>query len=299
MQPTHVPCNLCGSWRHRARFHKRGHLTGHLFRIVECESCGLIFVNPRLSDSEVRTLYDAAYFRGEGFDPFACYEGERGAPAGRDSLARHALERIAAVKSPPADFLEIGPGLGQLLRLAKERGYRTAGVELSAHAATVLQGSGLQILHGTLEEVKIADASFDVVVAMEVIEHLPDPKRFFTEVARILRPGGLFYYETGNIECEAARCLGADWEYIRPEGHLYYFSPRTLTRYLKETGFQVCYPLWFNPTRRGIWILEQIGLVQRARPVFTGWKGRAAHLLLKLWDWPPPRRPYPMAIRSR
>jgi len=76
-----------------------------MFTIVQCAGCGLDFVNPRLTEEEIKGLYDRAYFEGQGFDPFILLEEVTQKVAG----ARRALDRIVAVKSPPADLLEVGP----------------------------------------------------------------------------------------------------------------------------------------------------------------------------------------------
>jgi len=294
-----VACNLCGSARRRLRFEKPGHLTGHRFRIVECEGCGLVYVSPRLAGAQVRALYDEAYFRGRGFDPYVRYEHELHDPARTDADVRRVLARIAAVAPPPADLLEIGPGTGHLLRAARGRGYRALGVELSAHAAGRLREQGLPAVLGSSDDLPVRAGAFDVAVAVEVLEHLTDPARSLGEIARVLRPRGLFYYETGDVECEEARRLGADWDYVRPEGHLYYFSPRTLARYLERTGFRACYPPWFNPTRGAVRLLARLRLLDPARPVLSGARGALARAALAALDRPPSRRPYPMAIRRR
>lgn len=288
-----VACNLCGATRHDRLFEKLGHLTGHRFRIARCVDCGLVFVNPRLSEQEITALYRQAYFEGEGFDPFVGLEQE----AQKVEGAARALTRIETIKPPPADLLEVGPGKGHLLREATSRGFRAVGLELSDYAADQLLAQGLKVLRGSIDTAGIGDASFDVVAAVEVLEHLPDPKQFLLEVARVLKPGGLFYYETGDIDCEQARQQGVEWDYIRPEGHIYYFSPRTLARYLRESGFSVCYPAWFNPTRRIVWVLNGLGLLDCTQPVLPNYARSFAWHVLAAWDGMFSRRPYPMATR--
>jgi SAM-dependent methyltransferase len=299
MMLEQVDCNLCGSSDFRIRFEKRGHLTGRVFQVVECVDCALVYVNPRLPDEWIRALYNEAYFHGDGFDPYVRYEEELRSPADKDAWAARVMDRISTVKPPPADFLEIGPGVGHLLRMAKKRGYRAVGLELSGYAARLLRDHGLEILEGTIEKIMIPEATYDVIVAVELIEHLPDPRKLFFEVARILRPGGVFYYETGNIDCGEAQRLGAEWDYIRPEGHLYYFSPRTLTQFLEKAGLKARYPYWFNPTRRIVRVLEGLGLVEKGRQIFRGPRGALARAFLSVWDWPASRRPYPMGVRVR
>jgi SAM-dependent methyltransferase len=80
--------------------------------------------------------------------------------------------------------------------------------------------------------------SFDVINATEVIEHLRDPREAFRRIRSLLAPGGVFLYSTGNARGVYARVLGTRWPYLHPEGHLFYFSPDTLTRYFREVGLE-------------------------------------------------------------
>lgn len=278
-----VSCNLCGSTQHRLCFEKIGELSGQMFRIVRCENCGLAFVNPRLTTKAIDSLYNEAYFHGEGFDTTVDYV-EASKNSGPSEDAARALHRISSLYAPPTKILEIGPGLGMFMRLASSKGYDVQGLELSNFAVEQLCVQGLKVKQGILPNQEIPNQSVDVVVAIEVIEHLPDPIAFFQEVRRILRPGGLFYYQTGNGECEEAVRLGADWDYIMPEGHLYYFSPRLMRKYLQQAGFIVAYPNWSNPHRAAFRVLKMIGLCTADEILPSGLRGSVSRLVLKWWD---------------
>lgn len=288
----YVRCNLCGSMDYKLRFKKKGNLTDNLFHIVECEKCGLVFVNPRLSQVAINALYDESYFRGDGFDASVNYQHE----LEESAMPLPAIDRIRAIKPPPARLLEIGPGMGRLLKQAKAEGYQVVGMDVSGYAVEMLNKQGFEVCQGQLPAREIPDQAYDVVVAIEVVEHLMDPKSFFADVRRILRPGGLFYYETGDIDCEESRRLKSNWDYIMPEGHLYYFSPATMTRYLQEAGFVVCYPYWFNPTRRVVSLLRKLMLIRENEYVFMGLRGKVAREILSIWDRLNSCQPYMAAI---
>ncbi|OIQ00694.1 MAG: hypothetical protein AUK35_02280 [Zetaproteobacteria bacterium CG2_30_46_52] len=278
-----VKCNFCGSDKHQKLFSKQGSLSAHMFQIVACADCGLVFVNPRLTTQQVADLYQQAYFQGDGFDGSVHYEQSIASEA-ESNDAERALSRISSLYPATAKILEIGPGMGGFMQLAKNRGYAVQGLELSDYAAKQLQARGLDVLQGSLPTSALAAQSFDVIVAVEVIEHVTDPMTFFKEVNRLLKPGGLFYYETGNVACENAKTLGADWDYIMPEGHLYYFSPQIMGEYLAASGFAVAYPNWSPPQRTAFRLLRAMGLTDNGEVLPQGWRGKISRKLLFVWD---------------
>ena len=65
-----VPCDLCGADDTTLRYSKRG------FSIVQCNKCGMVYTNPRLTGGKIAELYDADYFQGHGFDKSVDYVGD-------------------------------------------------------------------------------------------------------------------------------------------------------------------------------------------------------------------------------
>jgi len=113
------------------------------------------------------------------------------------------------------------------------------GLEFSDYAARVArESSGCPVLAGDILGPIGTDERFDVINATEVIEHVRDPMAFFGRIRSLLRPDGLFVYSTGNVESAYARACGRRWPYLHPEGHLFYFSGRTLERYFEAVGLR-------------------------------------------------------------
>jgi SAM-dependent methyltransferase len=96
--------------------------------------------------------------------------------------------------------IEIGAGSGRLLlRVGQERPFRLVAVDYAAYAMRAVSenarraGLDAALALGDARALPFADESFDVVLSGGLLEHFRDPGPVFSEMARVLRPGGLFY----------------------------------------------------------------------------------------------------------
>lgn len=145
------------------------------------------------------------------------------------------LRRYAA---PPGALLEVGAGAGFALEAARDAGWDAHGLELSAAAVRwARQELGVDIAVGGLDEVE-DEKRWDVVVAFQTIEHLPDVRDGLRRVWRALRPGGVTLLTTPDHASLNRRLLRGLWPSYRPE-HLVYFDAHSLRRLLEEEGFRV------------------------------------------------------------
>jgi 2-polyprenyl-6-hydroxyphenyl methylase/3-demethylubiquinone-9 3-methyltransferase len=102
------------------------------------------------------------------------------------------------------DVLDLGCAGGFMAEAMAGRGATVTGIDPAAeavaaarrHAAT--EGLSIRYDVGVGEALPYADASFDAVVCVDVLEHVADLAKVLSEVARVLRPGGLFLFDTIN-----------------------------------------------------------------------------------------------------
>ena len=162
-------------------------------------------------------------------------------------------ERILAALSdavrlaPPRTALDIGAGRGALAAKLREAG-------LSVSACDVLPGSfdvpGIECRQ--IDETGVLpydDDSFDVAVAVEVLEHVDGHDHFFAEVARVLKPGATLLFTTPNILSLKSRLL------FLLSGTFYSFGP--LAPFTCDPVSQHISPFNLN---RYTWQLSQHGL---------------------------------------
>jgi SAM-dependent methyltransferase len=134
-------------------------------------------------------------------------------------------------------LLDVGCGAGFFLDEARARGWRVCGTEYSERALALARGRGHEVTQAPVAVDGFEANSFDVVTAFEVFEHVKDPLSEAAVLARVLRPGGLLYCTTPNFNSVSRRALGPGWSVIEYPEHLWYFTPRTLRRWLERSGF--------------------------------------------------------------
>lgn len=230
---TPVSCPICGSVTVRLLWD----LGSYSFQ--RCTGCGHVYQNPRPLPEHLSRRYDGEY---------RDYEVEN---AGNFfNLMRLGLEdvgfsRIEASLAGEKRFLDVGCATGALVSHLQNRGWISEGVEVCEEAAQYgREKRGVTIHAGTVESLSLPTASFDVVHTSHVIEHVPDPDLFVTEIFRILKPGGWYICATPNIASFQARCFKAAWRSAIAD-HVHLFSVASLGRLLRQTGFVRCrYKTW-------------------------------------------------------
>ena len=123
-------------------------------------------------------------------------------------------------------------------------GWKATGIDIDISRTDArAKGAGVTVLQTDATRLLFPDASFDLVFSFNVFEHLPDPAATFSEIVRVLRPGGLAYISF----------TGLRWS---PHGaHMYkvinvpyitvLFDEKDVLSYLREKGLPDRFP-WVN-----------------------------------------------------
>ena len=260
-------CRCCGSTNVVLRGRKRGEFIPREFEFYACRECELLFVEP-FSGFEI---YNDAYYRGAGPDPFVDYETEyrdwrrsdrglefndlariaerflgsehRVASSEHSTIDSSTHDSLPVTHDSPVRWLDFGCGAGGFLKFLRERGriagrpLEVEGHDVGSYAELLKRADGFRILD--LDELsREPDGRYDVISMIEVIEHLPDPAAAVALVARLLKPGGLLLLTTGNLDNPVARRQGIQYRYCAPEIHVSLFNPRCLARLYRSVGLE-------------------------------------------------------------
>lgn len=229
----HIPCNLCGSSEHRP------YCPENQRHLVQCQSCGLIYVSPRPDPNELYALYGESYFHNDDSGTVGYTNYLRDEANIRKTFERR-LKRVERFVSP-GRVLDVGCATGFFLAQAHQRGWQVQGLDISNFAIDYVRNRfGFEAQCGSLLDQDLPPESFDLITLWDVIEHVPDPKAYVARIAALLKPGGVFALATPDIDSLPARLTGKRWVgYKLSEEHVYYFAPKTLKRLLDDAGMDV------------------------------------------------------------
>ena len=231
-----VACPVCGNT------HIRRIATEFSLNIVQCQMCGLLYVNPRPRDSEKNYWAPTRADMEKKYG--AIFEGRKAHD--RDNLYRSHLDTLAGYR-PNGKFLDVGTHCGFFLRHTRGRGWDAEGVEPSPVLGELAREKfGLKVKTGALESAAFPDESFDVITLLDVIEHLHDVRTMLKEIRRIIKPDGVFFIKTPNGTYNYFKHIvfhnllrRHNYDCFDAREHVAAYTVPTLTRLLNETGWQV------------------------------------------------------------
>jgi 2-polyprenyl-3-methyl-5-hydroxy-6-metoxy-1,4-benzoquinol methylase len=180
-------------------------------------------------------------------DSAAEYRYDNAEPACTHGELLPAIVRILGA-APGCRIFEIGCGNGSGAAWLAERGYEVAGVDISesaiAHARRAYPGLNLSV-GSAYDRLAERFGTFPVVLSLEVVEHLYDPRAFVRTARALVSPGGTFMLSTPYHGYWKNLVIALfdqwDWHFtaLWDHGHIKFWSPRTITALLSEGGFRV------------------------------------------------------------
>lgn len=168
-------------------------------------------------------------------------------PLGKYSMYWFARRYYAALvrRYAPQDggkLLEMGCGLGHLLGLLQDD-FQCVGIDLIDYSVeqTRLNAARAQALQMSADDLSTFESGdFSAVVALHLVEHLPNPAHTIQEVARLLKPGGLWLFATPHPDYSLRRFKDRDNDAIgKDKTHINVHPPAVWSRWCEDAGLKM------------------------------------------------------------
>ena len=213
-----------------------------------CANCGSWMYSPRGSAAEQAALHDNA----EYFDhPY--FARRRTVTPAQRHRCRGVFQRLAVEpgRLRGERVLDIGCDTGTFLIAAREEfGIAPVGLDVAARAIAVAQDRGIEAHATSIERAPESLGQFNIITAIDLIEHVADPAAFLCGVRDRLHPGGVFYVETPNLRSTVfgfgsllSRMTGglpaATLERLFPPHHVQLFNSESLRSLAERNGLEV------------------------------------------------------------
>lgn len=238
-------------------------------RLVECNGCGLAFLNPRLKREIVLRSYS------EAVDPAFVAQNETRIATFRRALG--AILDIAGIRpSASVRVLDIGCAGGAFPKAVADAGMTVVGIEPSRWLCDYGKRTyGLNLLPGTLDDHAFPAKSFDLVTLWDVIEHVHEPVALLKKCRELLKDDGVLVLNYPDYDSLVTKLLGKKWPFFLSV-HLFYFTPATVKAALKLAGLrEVRFRMHWQTLTLGYVLKRAESYVSLLRP-FSRWIGNSA-----------------------
>ncbi|WFN36788.1 class I SAM-dependent methyltransferase [Methanomicrobium antiquum] len=233
---TNIKCKICGGDCEYIDSKKGEFLSNEEFDLYYCRNCNFFFVS---NPSYDKKLYDEAYYHGKGADPLINYIYEIENPDKSIRLYEYEgiLKTINAISgNKKNNWLDIGCGAGGLIKYVSKNSEHNINGFDTGYGAVFAKKSGIDIL--TEKEYLNSKNKYDVITAIETLEHVDNPKVFMDNIQKALKPGGIFFFTTGNVDPIQKNIM--KWNYFIPEIHICLFSEKSINNLFESVGLQYC-----------------------------------------------------------
>lgn len=207
------------------------------FDVWQCGHCSGSFIGKMPTERELKNYYD---------DPNWFESGLKGGYESYDRQTEGTIPFVEGVLASVAkdntykSVLDIGCGYGTHLGVAQKYGWECFGVEISDHARQIAieRHGDYAFIKSTVTE--LIPHKFDLILMLDVIEHLPDPYVIFYELFAkgAIRKDTTVIVTTPNAQSMDAITKREAWQYMHPPSHLIYYSAESIYQFFNHLKFK-------------------------------------------------------------
>lgn len=207
------------------------------FRHSRCRGCGFTFINPLPPDELLAAFYNSDYYAN-----YRRFEARRIRLEPYFSISMYTDPRRLATwlgDGGSLSVLDFGCGPGSFLALLRDEfGFQDVhGLDINRDSAEIARRFYGIPVAGSIDELR--RSVYDVVLLIEVIEHIPDPAQFLSKVATLIKPGGRLLITTPAVGNPIGRWLPAQCPHYVAPNHVSLFTQRSLRLLLERCSLQI------------------------------------------------------------
>ena len=217
------------------------------YKIVSDPEYGYLRADPVPSLEEVERFYQEEFYTGKRFNDSSLEvqrEDKDFYDSRWESIYKKCREFFGDKKF---SLFDIGYGYAQALLYFKHKGVSVSGLDPAPQGLEYAKSLGLDVYQTGIEDFScVGDRRFDVVMLLNVLEHLRNPPEILLNIQeKLLNPDGLLVIEVPNefndFQTAAVKEFGLNEWWVCPPAHLNYFSNTSLQSLLDKCGYDIVY----------------------------------------------------------
>lgn len=221
----------------------------YLYTILRCKDCGSIFLHPNYFEESFGVYNDERYFTGYFPNNIHSGGGPSLTPPSLSFYTKWRNKRKACLLLKLAGFfrqsnirvIDIGCAKGELVQAFFDCGCDAYGVDVSGQIVLEAQKKGLNCYHGHFENSPFPNEYFDLIVSIEVFEHIALLETIINKIKQTLKPNGVFIIQVPNdIEGYRHLFFRKIWWMIPPM-HIRYFTTKSVKNIFSQYGLKVSF----------------------------------------------------------
>jgi 2-polyprenyl-3-methyl-5-hydroxy-6-metoxy-1,4-benzoquinol methylase len=208
------------------------------FKYFDCRDCHALFLNPmytmEFTEDVHKTNGNSFVWQDSYFDFVQTYGDSSYSP-----VAEEIKKQIRAAGIAAPSILDVGSGTGALLSELKRIGLNDLqGVEPGPQGKAGAEKYQLPIANIGITEFN-PGKKYNVVLLMDVIEHIPDTHELITKIDSLLAPGGIIISNTPNLGSLASLIRKDRWSALTPPAHLLMWHKKTFAALAKRYRYTI------------------------------------------------------------
>lgn len=234
----HSDCPLCSSSSVSFKFNiKDNFISGEVFPLNKCNSCGFLFTQDHPDKDEISRYYESESYISHSNTS----EGliNKIYKTVRKLMLRRKTRLVKNVTGlDNGRILDVGSGTGHFLKSMKDAGWKTTGIEINQSASEFSTSAFNIPVYNSIDDLS-GDMKFDCISLWHVLEHFQDPEEYISKLKRHLNPGGVFIIALPNSDSYDSHHYKEKWAAYDVPRHLWHFNHGTFSVFVKKTGLEL------------------------------------------------------------